>query len=92
VAYGVGGIHDWLIPGESGELAPGDPPTVEGLAAAIVRALGDPAHYANLCRGALEVAARFTLQTHLTKLESILDASRHTTSKILAPTAEGIPV
>ena len=30
VAYDVGGISDWLIAGYSGELAPGNPPTVEG--------------------------------------------------------------
>src|SRR5262249_52970541 len=32
VGYAVGGIQDWLIPGRSGELAPADPPTVQGLA------------------------------------------------------------
>ena len=36
------------------------PPTVEGLADAITRALSDPSHYAHLCRGAREVAGRFT--------------------------------
>jgi glycosyltransferase involved in cell wall biosynthesis len=73
VAYDVGGISDWLIPGHSGELAPGDPPTVEGLAKAITRALSDPSHYAALCRGAREVASRFSLAAHLSKLESILE-------------------
>ena len=72
VAYGVGGISDWLIPGYSGELAPGDPPTVEGMADAIVRALCDPSHYERLCRGAWEQSRRFTLDTHLDKLEPIL--------------------
>ena len=33
VAFDVGGISDWLIPGFSGELAPGNPPAAEGLAA-----------------------------------------------------------
>jgi glycosyltransferase involved in cell wall biosynthesis len=71
VAYRVGGIPDWLSAGESGELAPGDPPTVEGLADAIVRGLADPSHYARLSRGAFEVASRFTLERHLARLEEI---------------------
>jgi glycosyltransferase involved in cell wall biosynthesis len=73
VAYKVGGIPDWLIAGESGELAPGDPPTIEGLADAIVRALLDPGHYAAISRGAVEVASRFTLERHVSRLEHIFD-------------------
>ena len=42
VGYAVGGIPDWLIPGQTGELAPGNPPSVAGLADAIVRALESP--------------------------------------------------
>ena len=72
VGFAVGGIPDWLIPGYSGELAPADPPTVEGLAEAIVGALSDPARHARLRRGAWEVARRFTLESHLAKLEPIL--------------------
>jgi glycosyltransferase involved in cell wall biosynthesis len=71
VAYRVGGIPDWLSAGESGELAPGDPPTVQGLADAIVRALADPSHYGLLSRGAFEVASRFTLERHVSRLEEI---------------------
>ncbi len=74
VAYRVGGIPDWLSAGESGELAPGDPPTVEGLADAIVRALANPSHYATLSRGAFEVASRFTLERHVSRLEEIFRA------------------
>jgi glycosyltransferase involved in cell wall biosynthesis len=72
VAFDVGGISDWLIPGYSGELAPGDPPRPEGLAEAMVRALSNRDHYSHLCRGAWEVASRFTLDAHLEKLEPIL--------------------
>jgi glycosyltransferase involved in cell wall biosynthesis len=72
VGFAVGGIPDWLIPGYSGELAPADPPTVEGLAEAIVGALSDPARHARLRRGAWEVARRFSLESHLAKLEPIL--------------------
>jgi glycosyltransferase involved in cell wall biosynthesis len=72
VGYAVGGIPDWLIAGESGELAPGDPPTVDGLAEAMVRALASPEHYARLCQGAWKLAQRFTLESHLDQLEPIL--------------------
>jgi glycosyltransferase involved in cell wall biosynthesis len=73
VAFDTGGISDWLIPGYSGELAPGHPPTAEGLADAIARALSDPSHYADLSRGAREVAGRFTLAAHLSQLENTLE-------------------
>jgi len=89
VAYDVGGISDWLIPGYSGELAPGHPPTVDGLAQAICRALSDPSHYAALCSGAREVAGRFTLAAHILKLEStletILEITRYTPSASAPP-------
>jgi glycosyltransferase involved in cell wall biosynthesis len=69
VGYAVGGIPDWLIPGETGELSSGDPPTVQGLADAIVRAFGNVEHYARLCRGAWQLSNRFTLEAHLSTLE-----------------------
>lgn len=90
VAFAVGGIPDWLMPGHSGELAPADPPTAEGLADAIVRALADPGHYSNLSRGASDVARRFTLAAHLAKLEPILDAGRILPPINLNPHAERI--
>jgi glycosyltransferase involved in cell wall biosynthesis len=38
-AFDVGGIREWLTPGITGELAPADPPTALGLAAALARLL-----------------------------------------------------
>lgn len=73
VAYDAGGIRDWLVPGESGELAPGDPPTPDGLADAIVRALRTGEHYASLANGARKIAGQFTLERHLNLLEPILE-------------------
>lgn len=47
VAYATGGIPEWLTDGVNGCLAPGDPPTVEGLADALERCLVDrPRHRA----------------------------------------------
>lgn len=48
VAFAVGGITDWLKEGQNGCLAPGDPPTADGLAHAIVRCLSDPHEHAAL--------------------------------------------
>jgi glycosyltransferase involved in cell wall biosynthesis len=76
VGYAVGGIPDWLIPGQTGELAPGDPTSVAGLADAIVRALENPEHHAELRRGARQLARRFTLDAHLAKLELALASDR----------------
>jgi glycosyltransferase involved in cell wall biosynthesis len=75
-AFDVGGVRDWLRPGASGELAPGDPPTANGLAAAINRALADPERLNRLRAGAWEVARGFTPEKHLDGLERILNASR----------------
>jgi glycosyltransferase involved in cell wall biosynthesis len=82
--FAVGGIPDWLIPGQTGELAPSDPPTVEGLAGAMVRALADPAHYNRLSRGAFELSQRFTLERHLGELETILSAQAQNAAGSLA--------
>lgn len=41
-AFRVGGIPEWLQDGVTGALAPGDPPTAEGLSTAIARVLLDP--------------------------------------------------
>lgn len=71
-AFAVGGIPEWLSDGVNGHLAPGDPPTAAGLARAIVACLDDPAEYARLRRGALEMARRFELDTHLDILVAIL--------------------
>jgi len=71
-AFRAGGIPEWLSPGESGELAPADPPTAVGLAEAIVRALRDPAHHTRLRIGAWKVAKRFGMAPHLDGLEAVL--------------------
>jgi glycosyltransferase involved in cell wall biosynthesis len=71
VGFAVGGIPDWLRAGESGELAPGDPPTAPGLAEAIVRALSEPARWHHIRQGAWRTAQQFTLERHLTGLEEL---------------------
>jgi glycosyltransferase involved in cell wall biosynthesis len=68
--FAVGGIPDWLEPGVSGESS--DSLTAAGLANALTRALNDPAHWQRLRIGAWEISHRFSRQTHLGQLESIL--------------------
>lgn len=72
-AFAVGGIPSWLIDGVNGFLAPGDPPTAEGLAEAIVKCLSDPETYARLSSGAREMAQRFSIQNHLGTLLKIFE-------------------
>jgi glycosyltransferase involved in cell wall biosynthesis len=67
-AFAVGGIPDWLLDGVNGYLAPGDPPTSEGLAEAIINCLHSPAKHQRLRRGAVEVAKQFNINNHLTAL------------------------
>jgi glycosyltransferase involved in cell wall biosynthesis len=53
VAYATGGIPEWLTDGVNGCLAPGDPPTVEGLADALVRCLSNRPLYRAMRRAAV---------------------------------------
>ena len=64
-AFAVGGIGEWLTPGRNGYLAPGNPPTVEGLTAAIVACLRDPQTHARLRDGAGRLSADFSFDTHV---------------------------
>lgn len=75
VGFAAGGIPEWLRPGETGELAPGEVPTAAGLGDALVRVLGDPAHLAHLGRGAWQMARRFTPEAHLDRLERAFEAT-----------------
>ncbi|QDT15485.1 glycosyltransferase family 4 protein [Alienimonas californiensis] len=72
VGYATGGIPDWLIPGVSGESAPGDRPNPAALAAALVRALADDAHFNRLRVGAWETARRFGADAHVRQLVAVL--------------------
>jgi glycosyltransferase involved in cell wall biosynthesis len=71
--FAVGGIPQWLVDGVSGHLAPADPPTVSGLARAIVRCLENPLHYEMLKQGARDVSAKFTMARHLPELTAVFE-------------------
>ena len=72
-AFRVGGIPEWLDDGVNGHLAPGDPPTAAGLADAICNCLRDRDTYEELSAGARRLAARFTLDAHLSELLPVLE-------------------
>ena len=70
-AFAVGGIPEWLENGVNGHLAPGDPPTVEGLSKAITACLSDPVHYRDLRNGARRIANEFNLDNHIDQLLAV---------------------
>ena len=67
-AFAVGGIPDWLRPGINGFLAPGDPPTVDGLVQAVVACLENERIHAVLCQGARALATDTLFDTHAASL------------------------
>lgn len=72
-AFDVGGISDWLTPGQNGFLAPGDPPTVEGLVTAILACLTDVTTHARLRDGAGALSADFAFERHMELLLRAFD-------------------
>jgi len=81
VGYNHGGIPDWLVEGKSGALAP-SPPTVEGLAQAIVRVLSDPQKHHAMRVGAWEIAKQFSIETHLHRLNDVLRSAAASSSSV----------
>jgi glycosyltransferase involved in cell wall biosynthesis len=75
VAFDVGGVREWLVPGVTGEVAPADPPTVAGLAAALERAL-EPKHWTELSAAAWSSSGRFTPAAHVSAIEKCLQLVR----------------
>lgn len=72
VAFTVGGIPEWLNDDVNGHLAP-TPPTAEGLAQAIIRALSSSEHFAQLRAGACQQAQRYQLSDHISQLIRIFE-------------------
>ncbi len=59
VAFGVGGIVDWLEDGANGCLAAASPPNAKSLADAITRCIRSASEHAHLAQGAVQAHARF---------------------------------
>ena len=85
-AFATGGIPEWLNDGRNGYLAPANPPTAEGLAAAIIGCLRDPARHRRMRLAAIELAARFSVERHIGKLNEIFT---EVAGRRASPTASG---
>jgi glycosyltransferase involved in cell wall biosynthesis len=74
IAFDVGGIRQWLRPGDNGILATANPPSAGALADALVTALGRPCDLASMRARATAVAREMSLDRHLDHLETIFEA------------------
>jgi glycosyltransferase involved in cell wall biosynthesis len=72
VAFDVGGIGDWLVPGFNGWLVPGDAPSAGKLADALVHAARNPDLLARMRINARAMAERMSLTRHVEALERVL--------------------
>jgi len=76
VAFDVGGVREWLVPGETGWLATGSRPTAGSLAKAITAALADPQQFRERGEAARRRAGELSLSAHLDRLEQLFDLVR----------------
>jgi glycosyltransferase involved in cell wall biosynthesis len=77
IAFDVGGVREWLRPGDTGFLVPADPPRASQFAAVLVDALSDPARLAAMRPKAIALAREMSLDRHLNSLEQLLGAHAH---------------
>ena len=72
IAFDVGGIREWLEPGENGYLIPADPPRASAFADGLVAAFRDPEALCAMRAKSHAKARRMSLERHLAQLERIL--------------------
>jgi glycosyltransferase involved in cell wall biosynthesis len=72
VAFDVGGIGDWLVPGFNGWRVPGDAPSAGKLSDALVHAVRNPDLLARMRLNARAMAERMSLARHVDALERVL--------------------
>jgi glycosyltransferase involved in cell wall biosynthesis len=73
VAYATGGIPEWLTDGVNGCLAPGDPPTVDGLADALMRCLADRPRHREMRRAAVRAGHSRPDDLHIAAVLEVLE-------------------
>jgi glycosyltransferase involved in cell wall biosynthesis len=73
IAFDVGGIREWLTPGENGFLVPRDSLHPTAFADELITAFSRPELLAAMRCKAKAVAQRLSLERHLDRLEEILD-------------------
>ena len=74
IAFDVGGIREWLRPGENGYLVPADPPRAATFGAVLADALRDPARTAAMGPASRRIACEMSLTRHVERVENILQA------------------
>lgn len=84
VAFATGGIPEWLHDGVNGYLAPGDPPTADGLGAALIRSIRSLESSDALNRGALAAARARRDDQHLDALLEILGTAARRADRVSA--------
>jgi glycosyltransferase involved in cell wall biosynthesis len=72
IAFDVGGIREWLTPGENGYLVPGNPPRASAMADGLVTLFQHPEDLCAMRVKAAAVARRISLDRHLDRLEATL--------------------
>jgi glycosyltransferase involved in cell wall biosynthesis len=72
IAFDVGGMREWLTPGENGYLVAGDPPRASAFADGLVSAFREPETLRAMGEKAPATARRLSLDRHLDRLEDIL--------------------
>jgi glycosyltransferase involved in cell wall biosynthesis len=72
VAFAVGGIPEWLTDGINGKLVPADPPDAVRFADAIIACLADAAGFERMRARCRDMARRFSVDAHVTKLDALL--------------------
>jgi glycosyltransferase involved in cell wall biosynthesis len=72
IAFDVGGVREWLTPGENGYLVAGDPPRASAFADGLLTAFRQPDTLRAMGEKALATARRLSLDRHLDQLEDIL--------------------
>jgi glycosyltransferase involved in cell wall biosynthesis len=72
IAFNVGGVREWLRPGENGYLVDGDPPRASAFADGLVTAFTRPAELAAMRQSACRVARDMSVAAHLDRLERVL--------------------
>jgi glycosyltransferase involved in cell wall biosynthesis len=86
VAFASGGILTWLKDGVNGHLAAANPPSARSLADALHQTFSTPEHYAELRKGAVEAAARFTTENHLNRLLPVFHSVANTCPRMCSTT------
>jgi glycosyltransferase involved in cell wall biosynthesis len=72
IAFDVGGVREWLTPGENGYLVAGEPPRASAFADGLLTAFRQPDTLRAMGETALATARRLSLDRHLDQLEDIL--------------------